>query len=50
MKSRNVKWRGHATRMQEFRNIYITFGKPEGNRQLGRSRRNWEDDIKKELK
>jgi hypothetical protein len=33
------------------RNVYkILAGKPEGNRSLGRSRLEWEDNIKVELK
>ena len=27
----------------------VLVGRPEGNRQLGRTRRRWEDNIKKDL-
>jgi hypothetical protein len=37
--------------MGEKRNAYrILFGKPEGKRTLGRSRRRWVDDIKMGLR
>jgi hypothetical protein len=31
-------------------NIKISVGKSEGNRQLGRPRRRWEDNIKNDLR
>jgi hypothetical protein len=37
IKSRRVRWTGHAARMGERRNAYrILVGKPEGKRPLGR--------------
>jgi hypothetical protein len=42
IKSRRMRWAGHATRMGEKWNAYrCLMGKPEGNRPLGRSRRRW---------
>jgi hypothetical protein len=36
--------------MDERRGVYrVLVGKPEGKRQLGRPRRRWEDNIKKDL-
>jgi hypothetical protein len=47
MKSRRM---GHAARRGETTNAYkIMVGKSEGERQLGRSRRRWEDNIKTNL-
>jgi hypothetical protein len=41
---------GHVARIGEKRNAYrILVGKPEGKQQLGRPRRRWEDNIKKDL-
>jgi hypothetical protein len=50
IKSRRMRWTGHAVRMGEKRNAYkILVGKSEGKRPLGRARRRWED-IKTDLK
>jgi hypothetical protein len=39
IKSRRMRWAGHAARMREWRNAYrILVGKPEGKRPLGRPR------------
>jgi hypothetical protein len=36
--------------MEESRGVYrVLIGKSEGNRSLGRTRRRWEDNIKKDL-
>ena len=36
--------------MEERRGVYkVLVGKPEGNRQFGRPRRRWEDNIKMDL-
>ena len=36
--------------MGEMRDVYrVLVGKPEGKRPLGRPRRRWEDNIKKDL-
>jgi hypothetical protein len=50
IKSRRMRWAGHAARMGERRNAYrILVGKPEGKRPLGRPRRRWVDNIKMDL-
>ena len=49
LKSR-LRWAGHVARMEKFINAYRVFvGKPESKRPLGRPRRRWEDNIKKDL-
>jgi len=49
-KSRRMKWVGHVARAGESRSVYrVLVGKPEGNRQLGRPRLRWEDNIKMDL-
>jgi hypothetical protein len=50
IKSRRMRWVGDVARTGETRNAYrILVGKPEGKRQLRRSRRRWVDDIKIDL-
>ena len=49
IKSR-MGWAGHVARMgrgEAYTGIW--WGKPEGNRPLGRPRRRWEDNIKMDL-
>jgi hypothetical protein len=47
IKSREMRWAGHVTRMGEGRGAYrVLIGRPEGKRPLGRPRRRWEDNIK----
>jgi hypothetical protein len=49
IKSRRMKWAGHAARLEK-RNAYrILVGWPEGERPLGRSGRKWVDIIKIDL-
>jgi hypothetical protein len=44
IKSRNMRWAGNASRMGEkIIACGILFGKPEGNKPLGRSKRRWEN-------
>jgi hypothetical protein len=51
IKSRGMRWAGHAARMVEKRNAYsILVGKPEGKRPLGRSMRSCVDNIKMDLR
>jgi hypothetical protein len=51
IKSRRRRWAGHVARMGERRGAYrVLVGKPEGRRPLGRPRRSWEDNIKKDLR
>jgi hypothetical protein len=50
IKSRRMRWAGHAARMGKNRNAYrLLVGKPEGKRPLGRPRRRWVDNIKMDL-
>jgi len=50
VKSRRMRWAGHAARMWEGRGVHrILVGKPEGKRPMGRPRRRWEDNIKTDL-
>jgi hypothetical protein len=47
MKSKRMKWAGHAARMGEKRNVCrLLEGKPEGKRLLERPRPRWMDNIK----
>jgi hypothetical protein len=47
IKSRRMRWAGHAARMEEKRALYgVLVGKPEGKRPLGKPKRSWEDNIK----
>jgi hypothetical protein len=51
IKSRRMRWTGHAARMGERRNAYrILVGKPDGKRPLGRPRRRWVDNVKVDLR
>jgi hypothetical protein len=51
IKSRRMRWAGHAVRMGEGRGVYrVLVGRPEGKKQLGRHRRRWEDNIKMDLR
>jgi hypothetical protein len=50
IKSRRMRWAGHVARMGEKRNAYrLLVGKPEGKRPLGRPRRRWLDNIRRDL-
>jgi hypothetical protein len=51
IKSRRMRWAGYVARIREKRNACrVLVGKPEGKRQLGRSRRRWVDNIKMDLR
>ncbi|KAJ4446907.1 hypothetical protein ANN_13608 [Periplaneta americana] len=51
IKSRRLRWAGHAARMGESRNAYrVLVGRPEGKRPLGSQRRRWENNIKMNLR
>jgi hypothetical protein len=51
IKSRRLRWAGHAARMGEGRGAYrILVERPEGRRPLGRPRRRWEDNIKMDIR
>ena len=50
IKSRRIRWKGHAARVRERRGMYrVLVGKPEGKKPLGRPRRRWDDNIKMDL-
>jgi hypothetical protein len=47
IKSRRMRWRGHAAGMEQKRNAYrILMGKREGRGPLGRHRRRWKENNK----
>jgi hypothetical protein len=51
IKSRRMRWAGHAARMGEKKNAHrILVGKPEGQRPLGRRRRRWVNNIVMDLR
>ena len=51
IKSRKNRWAEHVASMGKRRGVYrVLVGKPERNRQFGRTRRRWEDNIKMDLK
>jgi hypothetical protein len=51
IKSRRMRWAGHAARMGEGRGVYrVSVGRPEGKRPLGRPRSRWEDNINMDLR
>jgi hypothetical protein len=50
IKSRRMRWAGHAARMREKSNAYrLLVGKPEGKRPLGRPRCRWLVNIRMDL-
>ena len=50
IKSRRMRWAGHAARVREKRGVYrVLVGKPEGRRPFGRPRHRWEDNNKIDL-
>ena len=50
VKSRRMRWAGHAARMGEERGVYrVLVEKPEGRRPLGRPRRRCVDNIGMDL-
>ena len=50
IKSRRLRWAGHVARMEEGKGVHkVLVGKLEGKRPLGRPRRRWEDNTKKDL-
>jgi hypothetical protein len=50
MKSRRMRWTGHAAYMCEITSAYkILVRKPVGKRSLGRPRCRWEDNIRTDL-
>jgi 1-acyl-sn-glycerol-3-phosphate acyltransferase len=50
VKSRKMRWARHVARMREGTGVHrVLVGKPEGTRSVGRHRRRWEDNIKRDL-
>jgi hypothetical protein len=50
MKSRRMRWAGHASHMGERRDLYrVLVGKPDRKRQLRRCMHRWEDNNKVDL-
>jgi len=50
IKSRRMRWSEHIARMGERIHVYrVLMGKLEGKRQLGRSRRRWDVNIKMDI-
>jgi hypothetical protein len=50
IKSRRMRWAGYVARKGARRDVYrVLVGRPEGKRPLGRPRRGWEDNIKKDI-
>ena len=46
-----MSWPGHVTRMGGEERLYrVLVEKPEGKKPLGRPRRRWEDNIKRDLR
>jgi hypothetical protein len=51
VKSRRMRWAGHAARMGEERKVYkVLVGNPEGRRRLGRPRCRREDGVRMDLR
>ena len=51
IKSRRLRWERHVARMKESRSAFkILTGTPTGKIPVGRPRRRWEDNIRKDLK
>ena len=49
IKSKRMRWAGHVVCIWERRGVYrVLVGKPERKRPLGRPRRRWEGNIKKD--
>jgi hypothetical protein len=50
IKSRRMRWAGHVALMDGTRGVHrVLVGKPEGKRPLGRPRRRWEDNVRRDL-
>jgi hypothetical protein len=50
MKSRGMRWTGHVARIWEKRNAYrLLVGKSEGKRSLGKPKRRWVNNIRKDV-
>jgi len=50
VKSTKISWAGHVVLMGDGRGVHrVLVGESEGKRQLGRPRRRWEDNIKRDI-
>ena len=48
--SKRMRWAGYVARMGKIRGVYrVLMGKTEGKILLGRPRRRWEDNIKRDF-
>jgi hypothetical protein len=50
IKSRRMRWTGHAARMGEGRGVCMVLVGRKGKRQLERPRHRWEDNIKLDIR
>jgi hypothetical protein len=50
IKSRSVRWAGHAACIRNMRCVQDSGSNPEGNRPLGKPRFKWEDNIKMDFR
>ena len=51
MKSRRLRWAGHAARVEESRCVFTSFtGEPTGKINLGKPRRRWDDNFRMDFK
>jgi hypothetical protein len=51
IKSREMRWAGHVTRMgEETKMCKVFMGEPKGKRPLGRRKRRWDDGIRMDLR
>ena len=51
IKTRRLRLAGHVARMEKGKSTFIILtGKPTGKRPLGKPKRRWEDNIRKDIK
>jgi hypothetical protein len=50
IKLRGTRWVGHVARVGEMNAYVLVVGKPERKRLLGRHRRRWKDNIRKDVR
>jgi hypothetical protein len=50
IKSRRMRWAGYVACMEKINAYRVLVGKPEGKRQLGRSRHRCDDNIQMDLR
>ncbi|KDR21362.1 hypothetical protein L798_03138, partial [Zootermopsis nevadensis] len=50
IKSRRMRWAGHVAGMDGTKGVHrVLVGKPEGKRPLGRPRRRWKNNVRRDL-